>query len=536
MRIKIDDDDLGPDREVEFQTDDEENLADRVFEHLSSETDSEISQPNFSNDMDDVGSPSWPQTYRQSMDMLTGVTPPSMSLIRQMSLLSRSVSPITAPTKRHRNDDSDLNTAFIPETISLIQEDPTFNSSRIMSRLSHFSKYSSCELPPPLEQSSLAQSILNGANVLCGIGLITTPYAVKEGGWLSLIILFMFAIICCYTGILLKRCLENSPGLHTYPDIGQAAFGVAGRLGIAAACVEFIILMSDNLSSLFPNTRLKVAGINLSTNQVFTIASALCVLPTICLRNLKLLSFLSVGGICASILVTTCLLWAGVIDKVGFHPGGKAINLENVSVSIGLYSFCFAGHSVFPNIYSSMREPSKFSVVLAASFGFCLVIYIGVAALGYLTFGDSIKSQFTLNMPKELYASNIAAWTTVVNPLTKYAITLMPVALSIEELLPSAQLRCYSMSVFIRTVLVFTNLVLALSIPFFGSIMAFMGSSMAMLIALIYPCACYLKLHHGRLSKVEVASCMSIIIVGAVCSAVGTYSAVSRIADQEADS
>jgi len=33
--------------------------------------------------------------------------------------------------------------------------------------------------------------------------------------------------------------------------------------------------------------------------------------------------------------------------------------------------------------------------------------------MGYLTFGDLVSSQFTLNMPKELYASEIATWTTV---------------------------------------------------------------------------------------------------------------------------
>jgi len=38
---------------------------------------------------------------------------------------------------------------------------------------------------------------------------------------------------------------------------------------------------------------------------------------------------------------------------------------------------------------------------------------MSVGIMGYLTFGDSVSSQFTLNMPKELYASEIATWTTV---------------------------------------------------------------------------------------------------------------------------
>lgn len=241
-------------------------------------------------------------------------------------------------------------------------------------------------------------SLYAGINILCGIGLLTTPYAIKEGGWLSLIFLVIFAFFCCYTGVLLKECLESSPGLKTYPDIGQAAFGLAGRLGIAvspiwiwngqflnkhaciykhilnvvmyatynkhdyhwaciykqkpllfgslidtwfcsnadifvcrtickckkffpnmyftvfstfsgplpflmlwmvnscglqASCVEYIIMMSDNLASLFPDTYISLAGIHLESHQVFAITSTLIVLPTVWLKNLSLLSYLS---------------------------------------------------------------------------------------------------------------------------------------------------------------------------------------------------------------------------------------------------
>lgn len=74
-------------------------------------------------------------------------------------------------------------------------------------------------------------------NALCGIGILSTPFALKEGGWLSLVLLFVFGTIACYTGILLKRCLESSSLLQTYPDIGQAAFGFCGRICIAVSII-----------------------------------------------------------------------------------------------------------------------------------------------------------------------------------------------------------------------------------------------------------------------------------------------------------
>lgn len=47
------------------------------------------------------------------------------------------------------------------------------------------------------------------------------------------------------------------------------------------------------------------------------------------------------------------------------------------------------------------------------SFGIVTLLYAGTAVMGYMMFGDSSESQFTLNMPKGLVASKVAVWTTV---------------------------------------------------------------------------------------------------------------------------
>lgn len=56
---------------------------------------------------------------------------------------------------------------------------------------------------------------------------------------------------------------------------------------------------------------------------------------------------------------------------------------------------------------------------------------------------------------------------------TTYALTIMPVAMSLEELIPSSQLKSHVYAIFIRTGLVLSTLVVALSIPFFGMSVSF---------------------------------------------------------------
>ncbi|KAF7849464.1 hypothetical protein BT93_L0774 [Corymbia citriodora subsp. variegata] len=527
------DEDLGPDRQEEFQTDDEENQAERNCDYddddMSQSEDLSPALQNSSDNCIDSNPPSWPQSYRQSMDMFTSVTPPSITFLSP-SLTHRRLQPSDSESSLHKQLVPSTN--FEKEVLPL--------KTPVQSFTSLYSILSVPELPPPREQCSLAQATLNGINVICGIGALAVPYAVNEGGWLSLLLLLLFCIIAFYTGILLKRCLEGSPGLKTYPDIGQAAFGISGRIVIAiilymdlyASCIEYTIMMSDNLAAIFPKTHMYIGGMYLTSHQIFATVATLVILPTVWLRNLGLLSYLSAGGVVASILVVICLFWLGVVDQVGFHPSGTIIDLANLPFTLGIYSYCFAGHSVFPNIYSSMKEPSKFRWVLMATMGFTSLIYIGVSVCGLLLFGDNIKSQFTLNMPQQYMATKVAIWTTVVNPMTKYALTIMPVALSLEELLPSSHRKSHSLALIIRSVLVMSILIVALSIPFFGLVMALMGSLLAMLMAIIFPCACYLKICKGRVTKLEIAACGSIITFGIFCSVIGTYSAFTDLKDK----
>ena len=162
------------------------------------------------------------------------------------------------------------------------------------------------------------------------------------------------------------------------------------------------------------------------------------------------------------------------------------------------------------------------------SFVICTLNYGLVAVLGYLMYGEDLQSQVTLNLPAGKLYSNIAIYATLINPLTKYALTITPIATAIEEHVTHHG--GVSVSLLIRTLLLISTVIIALTIPFFGYIMAFIGSFLSIMVSVVLPCVCSLKIFKSlRKIGFELVSILGILIMGVVIAAMGTYQSVRDI-------
>ncbi len=67
------------------------------------------------------------------------------------------------------------------------------------------------------------------------------------------------------------------------------------------------------------------------------------------------------------------------------------LRVSGVPLSIGILSFNFGGHSLFPSLFTAMKQPKRYSRVLDFCFAIVFLLYASMAVLGYYTFGDSVE-------------------------------------------------------------------------------------------------------------------------------------------------
>lgn len=177
--------------------------------------------------------------------------------------------------------------------------------------------------------------------------------------------------MCAYSSHVIGKCLKEDSNSKSYQDIGEQAFGTKGRiiastfiyLEIFFALVSYTISLNDNLALALSGAHIHLPWLNLSTPQILMVIAVTLALPSLWLRDLSSISFLSFVGILMSLLIFGTVLWTAVFGGIRCDQSIPVLVMRKIPGISGLYMFGYAGHIVFPNIYKAMKDPSKFTKV-----------------------------------------------------------------------------------------------------------------------------------------------------------------------------
>jgi len=388
------------------------------------------------------------------------------------------------------------------------------------------------------EGTTYEEALANAINILLGVGLLSIPFALREGGWTTSAVFMGLWATTLYTGKILAQCqrypLANGGGLlQSYEDIGELAFGKVGRAFISAVlyiellgtCGLFFILEGDHLELLFHGL----------SSKTLMLLSAPILIGTTWLGDLSKLAPLGRVGALASIALTGVIgyEWLSTpADSVVAQT--SLLHLQTFPVTFGLAAFVYAGHAVFPCIYSSMKEPERYEEMLTTAYSLVGLVCVAIGFAGYSLYGDMSEQEITLNLPAGLLAT-VATALIVVNPCTKFALTLDPVAKFVERRIMAVRPATASpewdpeCTKTVRTGLGLFCLYLATSVPSFAYVMSLIGSFLTMIVSVIFPSCCYLKIYGDELNEREKTLNGFVILVGTACAVSGTWSAIEGV-------
>lgn len=280
----------------------------------------------------------------------------------------------------------------------------------------HQSEKKDEDLAGDIKGMSDSQLLFNMVKNMVGEGMLSLPAGIAAGTGLFMgsLIALGFCTLMGYTFCIMGRTC-HATGEMTHKDCGSKLSGPIFAQTMAVVlmfktlftCLTYAIVIGESFSRI-----VRFFGVDgiCSTPSGMLILTVLLILLPLCLqKDLSVLSYTSMIGICGEVWVVMFMqirFWDKSYasggpyhdlipkqDRPDFSNGGVLYWQSSAStfVLLGSLSTAFIAHYNAPKFYSQLRNPSpeRFSRVVAGAFALSMIIYFWIMAVGYLTFGTA---------------------------------------------------------------------------------------------------------------------------------------------------
>lgn len=189
------------------------------------------------------------------------------------------------------------------------------------------------------------------------------------------------------------------------------------------------MLFSDSLEAVWP----------IYTSNQWKVVGLVVVIPTTFLP-LHYLSFSSALGIISTWMLVGILIFTGIVTP--HSPGSirepahtdlwPSHGMTKLGTVFGLLISGFGGHGLIPNLIHDMKNPRRADFMVDIAYGIAMAVYVCVGVFGYLMYGTNVSDEVSKDLARTPGFSPIlaktAVWMVALNPLTKIALGIRPLA------------------------------------------------------------------------------------------------------------
>ena len=401
-------------------------------------------------------------------------------------------------------------------------------------------------------RASTWQAVANMTSFVQGVGTLALPYAVFKGGLATILGFPLFALIHWYTGKVMIDCIydDNAAEItvhkttvghdktqvaskiksrvrHNYSELGKILWPRYG--GVILDAFQSLDLLILGVSYLISSGSLMAHSLpkaGLTAAMWASIVAAL-VLPFTFVKDLACVAWQSLLSITSLVIMVSVLIWYTVTHYSTINFTDVLFwDTEGALVALGLVISSYCVYSILIPVEESMADPSKFGTALGISLSLAAIFKVLFSLCGFLSFSHAtdevIGNNFPLGAPRTIVGVVYALYV-----IFSYTLVIFPVFQSLDgSRLASAvtsRIPFFIWSVTTRFVVVFSTLFLAVVVPHFALLTAFVGSLTLPFLEYIVPCLVHLKLKWRELKPLQLAADGTIVVLGALATVFGAY-------------
>ncbi|XP_004502326.1 lysine histidine transporter 2-like [Cicer arietinum] len=360
-------------------------------------------------------------------------------------------------------------------------------------------------------------SAFHNLTAMVGAGVLSLPYAMSNMGWgPGIVILVLSWVITLYTLWQMVEMHEMVPGkrFDRYHELGQEAFGEKLGLWIVVpqqvvvdvgTCIVYMVTGGKSLKKVHDTLCPDCKEIRTSYWIIIFASVNFVLAQSPDFNSISAISFSAAAmSLTYSTIAWTASVKKGVVPNVDYGPRSTSTsdNVFNFLSALGDVAFAYAGHNVVLEIQATMPStpevPSKKPMWRGVIFAYIGVAfcYFPVAVIGYYMFGNSVDDNILITLKHPTWLIAAANFFVVIHVIGGYQVFAMPVFDMLETVLVKELdfAPTFSLRLIVRTIYVALTMFTGICIPFFGSLLGFLGGFAFAPTTYFLPCVIWLKL------------------------------------------
>ncbi|KAJ2546383.1 hypothetical protein EV175_005622, partial [Coemansia sp. RSA 1933] len=238
-----------------------------------------------------------------------------------------------------------------------------------------------------------------------GTGVLVLPKAFSNGGLVaSSAMMFFVAWYAWHCMVILGEVYLRVGG--SYSDLADKLFGRWASRTVTVSilfaqigfCSAYTIFVATNMRDLW--NAVTACRFNFSPT-FWVLAQLVAYIPLSWVRRIKQFAPFALA---ANVFIMLGLGYVLTYDLFSISSHGMAdivyYNPARFPLFVGTAVFAYEGVTLVIPVIDSMKHQDQFAKVLTVALAICIVVFIGIGALSYMAFGESVETVILINLPK----------------------------------------------------------------------------------------------------------------------------------------